>query len=107
MESSGTDRHVAAERALCGPASLLLAQLLQSCCAELVQRWLSARPSVPQANYRHQRHSKRASQLTRLKRWKPLAPAYASKLHKLGFKERYWAPPNPQASHERGRSQQL
>ncbi|KAG2490786.1 hypothetical protein HYH03_010708 [Edaphochlamys debaryana] len=47
-----------------------------------------------QANYRHQRHDKTASQLTRLKRWKPLYSAFASKLKKVGFKERYWAPPD-------------
>ncbi|GIL66972.1 hypothetical protein Vafri_20471 [Volvox africanus] len=49
-----------------------------------------------QANYRHKRYCKSASQLTRLKRWKPLAGAYASKLLRLGFRERYWAPPDPQ-----------
>lgn len=49
-----------------------------------------------QANRRHKRYSKNTSQLTRLKRWKPLASAYASKLRRLGFRERYWAPPNPQ-----------
>ncbi|KAG2442137.1 hypothetical protein HYH02_009625 [Chlamydomonas schloesseri] len=49
-----------------------------------------------QANYRHARHAKSASQLTRLKRWKPLAPAFAAKLRKLGFAERYWAQPDPQ-----------
>ncbi|EFJ48576.1 hypothetical protein VOLCADRAFT_120847 [Volvox carteri f. nagariensis] len=49
-----------------------------------------------QANFRHQRYCKSASQLTRLKRWKPLASAYANKLRRLGFSERYWAPPDPQ-----------
>ncbi|GFR44132.1 hypothetical protein Agub_g5296 [Astrephomene gubernaculifera] len=49
-----------------------------------------------QANYRHARYAKTASQLTRLKRWKPLAAAYAAKLHKVGFRSRYWAAPNPQ-----------
>ena len=80
-------------RRLFGPAlacgAVQAAQLLLSF-APLQLLW--------QANYRHQRHLKRASQLTRLKRWKPLAPAFASKLRKLGFKERYWAPPNAQAS---------
>ncbi|GLC34428.1 hypothetical protein PLESTB_000729800 [Pleodorina starrii] len=49
-----------------------------------------------QANFRHQRFCKSASNLTRLKRWKPLASAYASKLLRLGFNERYWARPDPQ-----------
>ncbi|GIL82967.1 hypothetical protein Vretimale_8490 [Volvox reticuliferus] len=49
-----------------------------------------------QANYRHKRYCKSASQLTRLKRWKPLASSYTSKLLRLGFRERYWAPPDPQ-----------
>lgn len=48
-----------------------------------------------QGGYVHKRYAKTASRLTRLKRWKPLYGAYARKLVKLGFRERYWAPPEP------------
>lgn len=47
------------------------------------------------ANSSHGRHHKTSSQMSRLKRLTPLAPAFASKLRKLGFDRRYWQDPDP------------
>lgn len=48
-----------------------------------------------QAGYVHKRHAKTASRLTRLKRLKPLHHAYATKMIKLGFRDKFWADPDP------------
>lgn len=41
------------------------------------------------------RYAKSSSRLTRLKRLQPLHHAYAAKLIKLGFRNRFWAEPDP------------
>lgn len=48
-----------------------------------------------QAGYVHKRYVKTASRLTRLKRIKPLYQAFATKMIKVGFRNKYWSDPDP------------